>query len=164
MSELRNKIANQNQVWNLLTATQQSVSVTQLATHKAEREVIKGKRKGNKLKRLDLSEAQLTALQAFKTSAKANTQETRVKLKTYRKSERALIQGSEFNTEAWQTLNSECQVDFLTIAVLKAKTKYDIWNLLTTKQQAQVGKGMKIKATKNKHGKKGKKYLHQESI
>ena len=87
MSELRNKIANQNQVWNLLTATQQSVSVTQLATHKAEREVIKGKRKGNKLKRLDLSEAQLTARQAFKTSAKANTQETRVKLKTYRKSE-----------------------------------------------------------------------------
>ncbi len=105
--------------------------------------------KSNKLERLDLTEAQLTAINVIKTAAKANSEETKAKLKTYKQAKRALIHSTGFNTEAWQILSNEYQVDFLAIAVLKAKKKHAIWNLL----QAEAKKNNK----RNK-GKKGKKH------
>jgi Spy/CpxP family protein refolding chaperone len=154
------RATNKNQVWNLLTETQQAEFVALLDTHKAEREEnrskdkSKGKRNGKMLKRLDLTEEQLTAVKAIKTAAKANREETQAKLKTFRQAERALIQSSNFNAEAWQALSNEYQADFLAMAELNAQSEHDIWNLLTPEQQAKAEK--KAKHNKGKHGKKDK--------
>jgi Spy/CpxP family protein refolding chaperone len=161
------RASNKNKVWNLLTETQQAEFVVlkaDLETRKAERkEKSKGKRKAkrghNRLKRLDLTEEQLTAVDGIKTVAKTNGEATKVKLKTFRQAERFLIQSTDFSAEAWQTLSSEYQTDFLAIAVLKAKVRHDIWNLLTPEQQAaaeEEGRGKK--------GKKNKKRQQLESI
>lgn len=48
------------------------------------------------------------------------------------------MQSVDFNADTWQTLNNEYQADFLTIAILKAKTQHDIWNQLTPEQQAKA--------------------------
>ena len=158
------RATNKNQIWNLLTETQQAEFVALLDTRKAEREEKKGKgkRKDKMLKRLDLTEEQLTAVEVIKTAAKASAEETKAKLKTFRQAEQALIQSSHFNAEAWQSLSNEHQADFLAMAVLKAQTKHDIWSLLTTEQQAKAGE--KMQGKKNKHGKKGKKHQHQETV
>ena len=70
-----------------------------------------------------------------------------------------LIQSTDFAPEAWQSLSNQYQVDFLTMVVLKAKTKHDMWNLLTPEQQADAkeNRGCKNK----KQGKKGKKHQNQ---
>ena len=163
---------NKNQVWNLLTDTQQAEFVVLSNNLKAEREEIrddgkgkgkeKGKRKGNKLKRLDLTETQLTDVQSIKTSTKASGKEIKVKLKTYKQAERVLIHSSNFNAEAWQTLNIKYQADFLAMAVLNAKYKHDIWNLLTPEQQTRAGE--KQKGKKGKHGEKGKRHQHKAAV
>ena len=165
------RASNKNQVWNLLTETQQGDFVAlnaDLETRKVERRdkntegKRKGKRKGNRLKRLDLTEEQLIAVDVIKTAAKTNGEATKVKLKTYKQAERVLVQSTDFNAEAWQTLNNEYQTDFLAMAILKAKTRHDIWNLLTPEQQAaaeEIGRGKK-----GKHGRKSKKHQQLESI
>jgi Spy/CpxP family protein refolding chaperone len=158
------RATNKNQIWNLLTETQQAEFVALLDTRKAEREEKKGKgkRKDKMLKRLDLTEEQLTAVEVIKTAAKASGEETKAKLKTFRQAEQALVQNNNFNAEAWLTLNNKYQADFLAMAVLKAQTKHDVWSLLTTEQQAKAVE--KMQGKKNKHGKKGKKRQQQETV
>jgi Spy/CpxP family protein refolding chaperone len=150
------RATNKNLVWNVLTETQQTEFAAQLATpnteldekHKEGKK--KGKCHGYKLKRLDLTEAQLTAVEAIKTAAKTNGEDVKAILKTFKQAEQALIQSTDFAPEAWQSLSNQYQVDFLTMVVLKAKTKHDMWNLLTPEQQADAikNRGRKVKNTK----------------
>ena len=176
------RASNKNQVWNLLSDTQQADLVAKLDTLKAElkthkskgkekgteegkKGVKKGKRKGNKLKRLDLTEVQFMAFKAIKTEAKASGEEIKANLKGYKQAERALIYNTGFDAQTWQTLHSQYQADFLAMALLKAKTKHDIWNQLTPEQQAKAEGNSKGK--KGKHGNKGKhnkKHQKQDSV
>lgn len=136
-----------NQIWNLLTETQQAEFVALLEQKKAEHEQRTDATKKNKrFKRLDLTEEQLTAIEAIKDTAKESALATKTKLATYKTAERQLMQKAEFDSEAWLSLNSEYQADFLAMGLLKAKTKHDIWNTFTAEQQ--------IKAQKKRKGKR----------
>jgi protein CpxP len=79
----RQRATNKNQVWNLLTEAQQDEFVVFFDALKAERKVKsvarwkEGKRKGRKLKRLDLSEAQLAAVNVIKNKSKASGKKLR---------------------------------------------------------------------------------------
>lgn len=164
------RATNKNLVWNLLTESQQTEFAAQLETRKAKRDERhkegkgkrKGKRDGYKLKRLDLTEEQLTAVEAIKTAAKTSSEEVKAKLKTFKQAEQALIQSTDFAPEAWQALSLQHQVDFLEMAVIKSKTQHDIWNLLTPEQQADAVKKMSSK--KRKHEKKSKYHQRKESV
>jgi Spy/CpxP family protein refolding chaperone len=157
---------NKNQVWNLLTETQQVEFIAQLETRKAKREEMgprdKRKGKGNRLERLGLSTEQLAAVETIKSEAKASRVAIKTGIKTYKEAEQALIHSSGFNTQTWQTLNAQYQADFLSMGVLEAKTKYDIWNLLTPEQKIVAAE--KFKGKKGKHGKKSKKHQQQDSV
>lgn len=150
------RASNKHRVWNLLTDTQQAEFIAQLQTRKDKREEMstgeKRKGKGNRLKRLELTTEQLAAVKTIKTEAKASSAEIKTSLRSYKQTEHALIHSSNFNAQAWQTLNAQYQTNFLAMAVLKAKTKYDIWNLLTAEQKT-VAK----EKVKGKHGKNSKK-------
>jgi protein CpxP len=162
------RATNKNLVWNLLTETQQTELTVQLETRKAEGDEKhkEGKRKGKhnsyKLKRLDLTEAQQTAIEVIKDVSKASAKEIKMKLETYKQAERLLIHRTDFNPDVWQALSNEYQTDFLAMAVLQAKTKHDIWNQLTPEQQADAGEKMCSK--KSKHRKKGKEHQNQKSV
>lgn len=149
---------NKNQVWNLLTETQQSEFVVLFDTVRAERKENSrearnnGKRKSNKLRHLDLSKAQLVAVRDLKNASKASGKEIKTKLKTYKQTERLLVHSNDFDADIWQALSNEYQTNFLAMAILKAKTKHDIWNQLTPDQQA-----MAVEKVKNKNGKHGRK-------
>jgi Spy/CpxP family protein refolding chaperone len=149
------RASNKNQVWNLLTDAQQAEFVTQLETRKAKREKMNAKdeRKNKKQNRLGFTEEQLAAIQVIKEAAKESRQEIKTQLKSYKQAEQSLIQSVNFDSEAWQTLSSEYQANFLAMVLLKAKTKHDIWNLMTTEQQAMALEMPK----KSKGGKKGNK-------
>ncbi|WP_293752022.1 Spy/CpxP family protein refolding chaperone [uncultured Paraglaciecola sp.] len=150
------RASNKHQVWNLLTETQQAEFVAQLEFRKTKGEKTrsKGKREHKKLKRLDFTEEQLAAVQAIKTAAKENGAEIKTKLKSYKQAERALIQGANFSPEAWQTLNTGYHADFIAMGIVKAKSKHDIWNLMTPEQQAKAEE----KSEKHKRGKKGQRH------
>jgi protein CpxP len=160
------RASNRNRVWNLLTDTQQTEFIAQLETRKAKREEMttgdKRKNKGNRLNRLDLTAEQLAAVETIKTEAKQSSTEIKTSLKTYKQTEHALIHSSGFNVQAWQTLNAQYQANFIAMAVLKAKTKYSIWNLLTAEQKTVAEE--KFKGKTGKHAKKSKKHHLQESI
>jgi protein CpxP len=133
--------SNKSQIWNLLTVTQQAELTVLYNRLKAKREKMRdnGKRKGKKLRRIELTETQITAAEVIKNAAKASGKKIEAKLKTYKQVERALVHSTHFNTEAWQTLNHKYQDDFLAMAVLRAKTKHNIWHKLTPEQQAKAG-------------------------
>jgi len=155
---------NKNQIWNLLTGTQQGEFVAQLESRKTKGEPMghrdkrKDKRHNKKFARLNLTDTQLVAVQAIKAAAKASGEEIHAKLKNFKQAEQTLVQSTDFNAEAWRTLSNEYQADFLAMATLKAKTRHDIWNLLTPEQQTEAAK-----KGKEKMSKKGKKHQQQES-
>ena len=138
--------SNKNQIWNTLTDTQQEKLVALLDARISE----KGKKnsegrhkgKGKIFKKLNLSTEQQTAIKTIKMAAKSSRNAVKTKITTYKQAERVLIQSTTFDADAWQTLSAKYQADFLTLAELKAKTKYDIWNLLTSKQQLKMAKRM----------------------
>lgn len=136
------RASNKNKVWNLLTGSQQSELAAQLETHKNkgdERHKAanrKGKHNGYTLKNLDLTEEQLTAIKAIKNGAKTSAEVVKGKLKTFKQAEQALIHSADFAPDAWQALSHQHQADFLAMAMINAKRKHDIWNLLTPEQQA----------------------------
>jgi protein CpxP len=162
------RATNKNQVWNLLTSAQQVEFVAHFNKLKAEQKIRKverqemkaegkrkGKHRGQKLERLDLTEEQLAAVKVIKAEAKSSGEETKAKLNSFKQAERSLVQSTDFNAEAWQTLSNVYKADFLAMAVLRAKTKHDIWNQLTPEQQTQAGE--RNKGKKGKHGKKSKR-------
>jgi Spy/CpxP family protein refolding chaperone len=155
------RATNKNQVWNLLTEAQQDEFVVFFDALRAVRKgkgvtgSKRGNHRGNKLARLDLSEVQLAAIIVIKNESKATGKKTKAKLQVYKQAEQLLVQSADFDAAAWQALNNEYQANFLTIAILKAKTQHDIWNQLTPEQQAKAAE--KIKGKRSKHGKKGKK-------
>jgi protein CpxP len=150
------RATKKNQVWNLLTEAQQGEFVMFFDALKAERQGEgvtrwkKGKLKSKKIERLDLSEDQLATVNNIKNENKASGKKIKAKLKVYKQAEQLLVQSDDLNADTWQTLNNEYQANFLTIAILKAKTQHDIWNQLTPKQQAKA-------AEKNKRKKERKK-------
>jgi protein CpxP len=152
------RATNRNQLWNLLNQEQQVELITQLEirqTHYKETRPgnkKRSKRKGKILKRLDLTEQQATAVKGIKSATRGSAENTKTNIKNYKQAERALVQSIDFNPEAWQTLYAQYQSDFLTMAVIKTKTKHNVWNLLTVEQQ---NKAQKI--GKNRKGKPGKK-------
>lgn len=160
------RATSKHQVWNLLTETQQAEFVAQLEAHKAKRDAKdsdrkgKGKRKGKMLKRLNLTDAQLASLEAIKTAEKQSSEAIKTKLQNYKQAEQSLIQSPEFSAETWQALNTEYQSDFVDMALLKTKSKHDIWNVMTPEQQTK----MLEKLEKFKNKKKGKKHREQESV
>ena len=141
-----------NRIWNLLTETQQAELLSQLEVRKGKRGSNKQRRVrvGKILKRLDLTDKQTAAVKAIKSAAKDNIETSKSKIKTYKQAERTLIQRTNFNHEAWQTLNAQYQSDFMTMALLKIQTKHDVWNLFTTGQQNKAKK--LVNARKNKQG------------
>jgi protein CpxP len=120
----------------------------------------KSKRKDKKLKRLDLSEAQLATVNVIKNENKTSGKKIKAKLKVYKQAEQLLVQSDDFNADTWQTLNNEYQANFLTTAILKVKTQHDIWNQFTPKQQAKADEEMKEKREekRHKHGNQGKRH------
>jgi len=146
------RASNKHQVWRLLTEIQQTEFVPQLDSRKEKR--AESKREHKKLKRLGFTEDQLAAVKAIKTAAKENGAKVKAKLKSYQQAERALIQSANFNPEAWESLNTEYQADFMVMAILKAKSKHDIWNLMTPEQQTATTE----RVDKHKRGKKGKRH------
>lgn len=150
------RASNKHQVWRLLTEIQQTEFVPQLDSRKAKRKEkrAESKREHKKLKRLGFTEDQLAAVKAIKTAAKENGAKVKAKLKSYQQAERALIQSANFNPEAWESLNTEYQADFMVMAILKTKSKHDIWNLMTPEQQTATTE----RVDKHKRGKKGKRH------
>ncbi|MGJ8681243.1 Spy/CpxP family protein refolding chaperone [Paraglaciecola sp.] len=158
---------NKHAVWNLLTTEQQTQFANIIAEHKAKAEEGAGKRKkGSKgpksqkrkmAKRLGLDEAQKTQLASIKTQTKESAGELKANLKAFKQAERTLIHSAEFSADAWASLHQTHQADFLAKAILEAKTKHQIWNVLTEEQQEKAQKMQRrMKMAKGNKGHKGK--------
>lgn len=160
---------NKNQIWNTLTDTQQAELVVLLDTRKADSKdnSSKGKRrkKGKMFKSLNLNEEQLTAIKAIKAKSKRSHEAVKPNIIMYKQASQALIQSTTFDTDAWQALGAQYQADFLTLADLQAKTKHEIWNLLTSEQQSKLMAKMTKKShRKNKKAhKKGKNHRQKKN-
>lgn len=162
---------NKHAVLNLLTDEQKD-KLSTITSKKQQRAAEgdrkgknkgKGKHKGDRSHKLAFTDEQKAAFEEIKTQNKAIAAELHEKLKAYKQAERELVKSTEFNAESWLALNSEYKNDFLAMAVLKAKSKHEKWNVMTPEQQAQMlvakenRKGGK-KGMKGNKGMKGKKH------
>jgi protein CpxP len=109
-----------------------------LRQHKAK---AKGKR-DRKGEKLGLSAEQTAAMASLKNKNKNSAAPLIERLKAFKQAERALITSTEFTPENWLLLNEKYKDDFLAMAVLKAKGKHDMWNVLTVEQQETLSSKM----------------------
>lgn len=160
------RATSKNQVWKLLTEAQQAKFVAQLETRQAKQaqKHAKGqstdKSKVRQLRGLDFTDEQRAAVESIQREAKESGETIKTRLENYKKAERSLIHSPDFNSEAWQELSSKYQADFMAMAILRTKSKHDIWNLMTPEQQA----GALKKQQKGKGGNKGRKHQRPDSL
>ena len=88
--------------------------------------------------KLTLTDEQKTVIKTIKQQAKAQNTQTKQQEMAFRQAERALIASAAFNESAYQALQANYQDEHLQHALLMAKTRHDIWNVLSTEQQAQA--------------------------
>ena len=104
-------------------------------THSHERSRSEGR---NHFKQLALTDEQKSAIKEIKQHAKTQVEQSKEQQKAYRQAERALIANTTFNDTAYQALQAEYQDEHLQHALVMAKTRHDIWNLLRAEQQAKA--------------------------
>ncbi|MFT2092072.1 Spy/CpxP family protein refolding chaperone [Paraglaciecola sp. 2405UD69-4] len=165
--KMLHRAEQKNQVWNTLTEAQQAEFSALVTEKQAERDAKreesqdhkKGKKRGKArmFRGLDLTDTQKADIKAVREQAKATEAALKDSLKEFKKSERALVNSTDFTAEKWQALSSQYQDDFLALAVSKAKVNHDVWNLLTVEQQQKMSEKIEKMKSRKHHGKKQKK-------
>ncbi|WP_158966817.1 Spy/CpxP family protein refolding chaperone [Paraglaciecola sp. L3A3] len=155
---------NRHAVLSILTDEQKAQLTAMKEAHKDKGEhkgkrAPKGKNKGKSEKRFKrgLSAEQTAAIESIKSQSKESAEVLKEKLKAFKQAERSLITSAEFDAESWTSLRQEYQHDFLAMSVLQAKTKHDMWNVLTPEQQSKMQRMMKRKHKGERKGKRQQK-------
>ncbi len=87
------------------------------------------------IKELSLSEQQQVQIKAISTQAKAQHETLREAMKKFKGEEKTLLQAQAFDEQAYTSLHAAYQPIHMQIALTRAKTKHEIFNVLTTEQQ-----------------------------
>ena len=146
------KASSKHQVWQLLSAQQQGGFLQ--AVEDREPRKRDGHGATRLLKEIALSDEQSAAILQLKTDLQASRDAYKIKRQAFKQAERALIQSEAFSQSAWQAIRVEYQQDLLAMALLKAKSRHDSWQILTTAQQAQLKEQMAKHGAEKRHGKK----------
>jgi len=94
---------------------------------------------------LSLSEQQQVQITAVKHQARQQHEMLRDSMKKFKAEEKALLQAQVFDEQAYSVLHTAYQPIFMELALIRAKTKHAVFNVLTTAQQ---GKWLKVMADK----------------
>lgn len=146
------KASTMHQIW-LLLSDQQKAQFSQLVDSKDSRMGDRGDKKSRHknlepgqigapklFESLDLSEDQRAAIKSIRQ--KNLSSESNQALVNFREAERALIASGNFNDDSYQALQAEYQAAHLQHALAMAKTRHEIWNVLTPEQQAKAPEKM----------------------
>ena len=104
---------------------------------------------------LRLSDDQKTQMKSISQSAKNEAGELRELLTTYKEQVKLFFATESFDEAAFANLHAEYQANFAQLALLRAKTKHAIFNVLTTEQQEKWEEKMEERKEKGKRNKKG---------
>jgi Spy/CpxP family protein refolding chaperone len=153
---------NRQAVFAVLTAEQQQTLIANQADKIAARDLLKREQKRLKkllrmAKKVDATEAQLAQLTTIHNDTTAAMQTYHNAIMSQKMAERSLIQVSEFDTQAWQTLQDEFTPTAIEIGVLRAKTKFDIQQVFNAKQQKKWRKMKQRMDKKDRKDRKDKK-------
>ena len=90
------------------------------------------------VKKLDLTVAQQTEIKSIAESEKAAMLSFKEEIKKDKAEMKALIQAETFDEIAFRQALTEGQSERTEIAVLKAKNKHKVWNILTVEQREKL--------------------------
>ena len=87
------------------------------------------------IRALSLSDQQQVQIVAIKAQAKEQHNVLRDSMKKFKEEEKTLLQAQAFDEQAYTALHGAYQPVFVQMALIRAKTKHAIFNVLTTAQQ-----------------------------
>lgn len=87
------------------------------------------------MKVLSLSEQQQVQIVAIKAQAREQHNVLRDSMKKFKEEEKTLLQAQAFDEQAYTALHGAYQPVFVQMALIRAKTKHAVFNVLTTAQQ-----------------------------
>ncbi|NQY86691.1 MAG: Spy/CpxP family protein refolding chaperone [Colwellia sp.] len=86
-------------------------------------------------KALSLSEQQQVQIKAIRKQAKEQHKSLRASMEEFKIAEKKLLQRASFNEQEYSTLHDTYQAVFSQVALIRAKNKHAIFNVLTAEQQ-----------------------------
>ena len=99
------------------------------------------KRQFKKMARhLQLSEEQKVKVKAIFEQAKDSREEQRASMKDFKEQVKSLMQSTVFDDKAFTEIHSQYQATFAEMALLKAKNKHAIYQVLTPEQREKFSK------------------------
>lgn len=104
---------------------------------------------------LSLSQDQKVKIKAIKTDSKDQHQALNASMKAFKIAEKKLLTAKTFDEKAFSSLQSEYQPTLTKLALIRAKSKQALFNVLNKEQQDKWLKMMESKrGDKKGHGKK----------
>jgi Spy/CpxP family protein refolding chaperone len=132
------KASKKNQVWQLLTPEQQTEFARLTEQAKGKTKEGKGRRASKFLDSLELSDEQAAKIELIKADSKAHSTDYKTLHQEFRQAQQSLIQSTSLSESDWQTLALKYQDDKLAMALAKAQSRHNIWNVLNAEQQTQL--------------------------
>ncbi len=86
---------------------------------------------------LDLTQEQQTQIRALFTENKQLAKTNRASMKQFKEQVKLLIEAEVFDEAAFMQLHQENQTQFISEALMRAKTKHAVFNILTAEQQTK---------------------------
>ncbi|MBL4765393.1 MAG: Spy/CpxP family protein refolding chaperone [Colwellia sp.] len=102
-------------------------------------------------KALSLSEQQQVQIKAIKKQAKEQHKSLRASMAEFKIAEQKLLQRESFSEQEYSILHNTYQAVFAQVALIRAKTKHAVFNVLTAEQQL---KWLKITKRRQKNANK----------
>lgn len=102
---------------------------------------------------LQLTDDQKTLMKAIHQQAKVDSEGTHSEMKAFKAQIKSLMDASVFDEQAFRNVYSQYQATFEQAALLKAKNKHAIEQILTSEQK---DKWIKMKEKSDKKGKRGR--------
>jgi Spy/CpxP family protein refolding chaperone len=101
-------------------------------------------------KALSLSEEQKVEIKAIKSQAKEQHQTLHASMKEFKIAERNLLHTATFDEQSYSALQDTYQPVFAQLALIRAKAKHAVFNVLTTEQQVKWLKMIEHRKEKTK--------------
>lgn len=129
------KANKRKQVWQLLTP-QQQFEFVQFIEQEDNR---KGKQQESFkfLQNFDLSDQQTAEIEKIRANFENITAGFKAQHQEFRRAQQTLIMSDSLDAINWQALETKYQGDILAMAIAKAQSRHNVWNVLNTEQQTQ---------------------------
>ncbi|MFT4731062.1 MAG: protein CpxP [Gammaproteobacteria bacterium] len=156
---------SKNKVFNRLTVEQQVQFITSRHARKSQKRAHNPQKKIQRLvKALDLNSNQQAQLMVIMTGDKAQRTANKDQVRSVKVELASILHAKQFDDSAWLAVHTQNKQQKLNMAVNKAKSRFDIFSILTPEQRDKFDKLIKKPKKRNTNRRSSEGFNEEQNL